>query len=135
MPNLIIGACPLRSESGHARTTAICLLRARSRLVHCSKHRPSDHVVGGTLYGIWEGSLGFDIRGLDDRRPAGNLVLHQRGEWLLTSLCLAWNVAADIEKTPAHVVVVECPVEPIGELVEDRLGHALRRKQGKPRQS
>src|SRR5262245_26325461 len=28
MPNLIIGACPLRSESGHARTTAICLLRA-----------------------------------------------------------------------------------------------------------
>ena len=37
---------------------------------------------------------------------------------LLTSLCLAWNVAADIDKTPAHVVVVECPVERIGEFVE-----------------
>src|SRR5262245_35330851 len=77
-----------------------------------------------------KGSLGFGVRGLDDGRPAGNFALHQRGEWLLTSLCLAWNVAADIDKTPAHVVVVECPVERIGELVEDRLGHALRRKQG-----
>src|SRR5262249_12809327 len=82
-----------------------------------------------------KGSLGFGVRGLDDRRPAGNFALHQRGEWLLPSLCLAWNVAADIDQTPAHVVVVECPVERIGELVEDRLGHALRRKQGKPRQS
>ena len=82
-----------------------------------------------------KGSLGFGIRGLDDRRPARNFALHQRGEWLLTSLCLAWKVAADIDKTPAHVVVVECPVERIGEFVEDRLWYALRRKQAKPGQS
>jgi hypothetical protein len=74
-----------------------------------------------TVMEYGKGSLGFGIRGLDDRRPAGNFALHQRGEWLLTSLCLAWNVAADIDKTPAHVVVVECPVERIGEFVEDRL--------------
>src|SRR5262249_38994463 len=30
-----------------------------------------------------KGSLGFGIRGLDDRRPAGNFALHQRGERLL----------------------------------------------------
>jgi hypothetical protein len=74
--------------------------------------------------GLQKGLLGFGVCGLDDRRPAGNFALHQRGDWLLTSLYLAWNVAADIDKTPAHVVVVECPVERIGELVEDRLGRA-----------
>ena len=60
---------------------------------------------------------------------------HQRNEWLLTSRCLGRNGAADIDKAPASVVVVECPVERIRELVADRLWYALRRKQGRPRQS
>src|SRR5262252_4484046 len=69
----------------------------------------------------------------DDRRPTGNFALHQRTERLLTSLCLGRNGAADIYKAPARVVVVECSVERIRELVDDRLWCALRRKQGVPR--
>jgi hypothetical protein len=60
-----------------------------------------------------KGSLRFDVRGLDDWRPARNFALHQRGEWLLTSFCFPRSVAADIEKTLAQRVVVECRVERI----------------------
>src|SRR5262245_36154342 len=46
-------------------------------------------------YGTWIAQ--FSHCRLDDRRPAGNLALDQCGEWLLTSLRLARNVAADVE--------------------------------------
>jgi hypothetical protein len=41
---------------------------------------------------------------LNNRRPAGNFALHQRGEWLLTSFCFARAFAADIEKALAQGV-------------------------------
>src|SRR5215475_9932181 len=77
-------------------------------------------------------SLRFDVRGLDDWRPAGNFALHQRGEWLLTAFCFARAVAADIEKALAQSGVVEGCVERIGQTVEYRLRCPLRRKQSKP---
>jgi hypothetical protein len=36
-------------------------------------------------------------------------------------LAYAGNVAAEIEKAPVHIVVVECPVKRVDELVEDWL--------------
>src|SRR6516162_7415812 len=79
--------------------------------------------------------LGFGFRALNDRPPAGNFALHQRSEWLLTSLCRGRNGAAYIGKASARGVVVECLVERIGELVEDRLWYAFWRKQAVPRRS
>jgi hypothetical protein len=58
---------------------------------------------------------------LNDRRPAGNLALHQRVERLLTSLCLARNVTADIDQALAHVVVVQCLIQRVGKPVQYRV--------------
>src|SRR5262249_55325295 len=77
-------------------------------------------------------SLDVSLCGFDDRRPAGNFTLHQCGEWLLTSLCLARNVTADIDQALSHVVVVQCLIQRVTKLVQYRSRHALRRKQGKP---
>src|SRR5262245_57837787 len=55
-------------------------------------------------------SLSVDVCRLDDWRPAGHFALYQRGKLLLTSFSLVRNVAAEIEKTLAHIVVVERPV-------------------------
>ena len=68
-----------------------------------------------------KGSLGFGVRGLDDRRPAGNFALHQSGEWLPTPLCFGRNIAADIKEALAQAVVIECPVERLRQSVENRL--------------
>src|SRR5262245_14818946 len=75
----------------------------------------------------------FDVCSLDDWCPTGNFALHQPGEWLLTSSRLGRNVGAKIDKAPAHALIIQCQVEGIGEFVADRLWHALRRKQRKPR--
>src|SRR5262245_21072545 len=42
----VAGACPLRSESGHALASSICPLCAKSDLTQCSKLRLLDHLVG-----------------------------------------------------------------------------------------
>src|SRR4030095_16984216 len=62
-------------------------------------------------------SLRLDVCRLDDWRPASNLALHQRVELLLASLCLTRNIGADVEQALAHVLVVQCLVERVGELV------------------
>src|SRR5947207_2949948 len=77
-------------------------------------------------------SVALDVRRLDDWRPTGNFALHQHSERLLTSLCLARNVTADIDQAFAHVVVVQCLIQRVGKPVQYRSRHALRRKQGKP---
>src|SRR5262249_3189215 len=81
---------------------------------------------------VLSSSLCFDDRPLDERRPGGYLALHQRGERLLTSLCLARNVTADIDQALSHVVVVQCLIQRVAKPVQYRSRHALRRKQGKP---
>ena len=63
----------------------------------------------------------IDMSSLNDRRPAGNLALHQRVERLLTSLCLARNVTADIDQALAHVVVVQCLIQRVGKPVQYRV--------------
>jgi len=108
-PGVVGFCCPcpaLRCGANSQQTTSVDCNDLLDHLVGTAE-RP--RFRGTTVMEYGKGSLGFDIRGLDDRRPAGNFALHQRGEWLLTSLCLAWNVAADIDKTP-RIVVVECPV-------------------------
>src|SRR5437016_13606170 len=77
----------------------------------------------------------FDVRCLDDWRPAGNFAPHQSNERLLTSFCLVRNVAADVEQALTHLVVVQCLIERIAEPIENRSRHVLRREQGKPSQS
>src|SRR5262245_33005721 len=77
-------------------------------------------------------SLDVSLCGVDDRRPAGNFTLHQCGEWLLTSLCLARNGTADIDQALSHVVVVQCLIQRVAKPVQYRSRHALRRKQAKP---
>src|SRR5215471_6623084 len=100
-----------------------------------SRHKARPGFAEGAL-NRQPASLRFDVRGLDDWRPAGNFALHQRGEWLLTSFCFPRSIAADIEKALAHIekalaqrVVVERRVERINQTVEYRLRCPLRRKQ------
>src|SRR5712671_3140573 len=62
--------------------------------------------------------------------PSSRFLKYQKSQWgnspatesrLRNAGRIGRNTAADIDKAPAHIVVVECPVERIGELVEDRL--------------
>src|SRR6185436_14804120 len=57
--------------------------------------------------------LGFDVRGFDDGRPAGNIVFDLRGEGLRAASGLIWNFAAKFEKTFMRVGVVQRLVEGI----------------------
>src|SRR5262245_18628829 len=74
----------------------------------------------------------LDGRGFDDRRPARDLVFHQRGEGLLTAPGLVRNFAAEVEQALLCVLVIDRLVERVAELVEDRLWRPLGRKQGVP---
>ena len=57
---------------------------------------------------------------LDDRRPLGDLALHQRGERRAAAAILARNVAAEFEQPLARGLVVERLDERVGQLVDDR---------------
>src|SRR5438105_8419876 len=57
---------------------------------------------------------------LDDRGPARNLALDQRGERRLAAPGRVGDVAPELEQALAHAFVVERLVECVGELVEDR---------------
>src|SRR5215471_7183010 len=74
----------------------------------------------------------LDVCRLDDWCPAGNLALHQSGERWLAAPRLVWNVTADFRQPPTHVLVVEGPVEGVGEPIKDWLRRSLGRKQGPP---
>src|SRR5215471_17553051 len=108
----------------------LCSTRALPVLTR-SRHKARSGFAEGALK-PQPASLRFDVRGLDDWRPAGNFALHQRGERLLTSFCFSRSIAADIEKALAQRVVVERRVERINQTVEYRLRCPLRRKQSKP---
>src|SRR5262245_47681606 len=84
------------------------------------------------MCGCSRGSLGFGIRGVDDRCPAGNLGLDERRERLLSALSFVRNVATQIEQPLACVIVVERLVQRVCELVEGRFRRLLRSKQGEP---
>src|SRR5215471_18392479 len=77
-------------------------------------------------------SFQLDVCRLDDWCPAGNLALHQSGERWLAAPRLFRNVTADFRQPPAHVLVVEGPVERVGEPIKDWLRRSLGRKQGPP---
>src|SRR5262245_27472307 len=77
-------------------------------------------------------SLGPVCR-LDDRPPARDLALDQRGKLRLSPLRLVGNIATKIEKPLAHGVTIERSIERLGELVEDRLRGAFWNKQTVPR--
>src|SRR6266540_7406115 len=77
-------------------------------------------------------SFCLDVCRFDDWCPAGNLALHQYGERWLAAPRFVRNVAADLRQPPAHVLVVEGPVERVGEPIKDRLRRSLGRKQGPP---
>src|SRR6516164_9000272 len=78
------------------------------------------------------GLVRLDVGRLDDWCPAGNLALHQSGERWLAAPRLVWNVTADFRQPPAHVLVVEGPVEGVGEPIKDWLRRSLGRKQSPP---
>src|SRR6202043_1166884 len=59
------------------------------------------------------GLFRLDVRGLDDRRPAGDVALHQHGERLLTALGLVRDIGTQFEHAFARILVVERPVESI----------------------
>src|SRR5215470_3170027 len=77
-------------------------------------------------------SLRLDVCRFDDRRPAGNLGLHQRRERLRSALGLVRNIAAQVEQPLAHDGVVERLVERVGKLTDDLLWRRLGCKQGVP---
>src|SRR4029077_5533224 len=79
-----------------------------------------------------DASIELDVGGLDDRGPARDLALQQRGERLLAAFFLAGNVGAEIDEPLAHVLVVQGLVESIGETVEDGVGRGLGREEGEP---
>jgi hypothetical protein len=70
-------------------------------------------------------SFRLDVCRFDDWCPAGNLALYQYGERWLAAPRLVRNVAADFRQPPAHVLVIEGPVERVGEPVKDRLRRSL----------
>src|SRR5262252_10316927 len=78
-------------------------------------------------------SFRLDVRGLDDRCPAGNLALDQSGERLLAAPGLVGNDAAEVEQPLARAFIVQRLVERVAELVEDWLWRALGGEQGVPR--
>src|SRR6266566_2057719 len=63
----------------------------------------------------------LDGRRFDDRRPARDLVFHQRRQGLLTAPGLVRNFAAEAEQALLRILVIERLVERVAELVEDRL--------------
>src|SRR6476469_6737476 len=71
-------------------------------------------------------------RGLDDRRPAVDFALYQRGECLLPAAALVRQHAPELEQPLARPLVVQRLVERVAELVENRLRRALRGEQGIP---
>src|SRR5262249_27274307 len=77
-------------------------------------------------------SFQLDVCRLDDWCPAGNLALPQSGGRWLAAPRLVWNVTADFRQPPTHVLVVEGPVEGVGEPIKDWLRRSLGRKQGPP---
>src|SRR5262249_62251196 len=61
------------------------------------------------------------IRCFDDRSPTRDLAFDQRSKPRLSPLCLVGNIAGKVEQALAYGLVVECSIERVGELVEDRL--------------
>src|SRR5262249_31102461 len=80
-------------------------------------------------------SFRLDRRRLDDRSPARNLVLDQRGKLLLTAPRLVGNFAAELEQAFLRPLVIHRLLQRLAELVENGLRRALGRKQGVPGRS
>src|SRR6266478_3834721 len=76
--------------------------------------------------------LHLDVCSLDDRRPARDLALDECEKRLRTALGLVGNVAAENEQALAGDVVIECLVECIDELVNDRLRRRFGREKAVP---
>src|SRR5262249_15449685 len=69
---------------------------------------------------------------LDDLCPTGDVFLHEVGEWLLTAARLVWDFADEVEQPLARNIVIECPIQGVGEFVENRFRCPLGSKQRKP---
>src|SRR6516165_10076885 len=135
------GVCSIHARKGAARYYRR-LSSGRARMKHMRPGRcPTCVSLGGVnrfaerdLWNIDATAISFqlDVCRLDDWCPASNLALHQSGERWLAAPRLVWNVTADFRQPPAHVLVVEGPVEGVGEPIKDWLRRSLGRKQGPP---
>src|ERR1700719_4066499 len=69
----------------------------------------------------------------DDRRPASNLTLNKGGERLLAAARLVRNFVGEVDQLFAHVLVVQCLVKGVAELIEDCFRRPFGSKQSEPR--
>src|SRR5436190_19134999 len=104
---------PLLYPAPHGSKFAGRLLGARSYLA---------------LAATWRSQL-LGARGLQDRREPRNLALDQFGQRLRTAALRLGDVGAESGEAFLHGRLVQSLVESVGQLVDDILRRALRRKQ------
>src|SRR5262249_47560774 len=108
---------------GYAWSNALRSISAVATLTHPTI-RPAYPAAAASL---------LHIRCFDDRSPTRDLAFDQRSKPRLSPLCLVGNIAGKVEQALAYGLVVECSIERVGELVEDRLRCGFGRKQTVPR--
>jgi hypothetical protein len=105
--------------AGHAlRQTGMSVTRAQRTIIARNEHfrvRP-EAVIGASIRPACDALLAFDVRRLDDRRPARNLALHQDSELLLAAFRVFRNFQAEVDQAFAHGLVVERLVERLAAL-------------------